>query len=317
MLRHATFRSLRSAHLCSVRAYARATSLGIDSSVENNLQTETNRASKTLQKFWNDVSVKECDTHLTVMLDNKPLRTPLGNALSVSKDRKLLALLLQNEWSSMSSLAIKPHSLPITSIVSRCIDLEYTAKPGSDPELVAKIGGDRSVISESLLRYLDTDTLMCLSPRAEYEGTLRAAQDELYLPVISQVEKFLSRFAQDPVKLQILDADVHGLKGNLQDKNTKEAALAYLNSLSMWDFAVFEKAVLTTKSFLCGLLLLHNKSQNPSSDMKVTMEKIAQFATLETIYQVERWGEVEDTHDVDKRDVRRNINAVSIVAFKE
>lgn len=93
MLRHATFRSLRSAHLCSVRAYARATSLGIDSSVENNLQTETNRASKTLQKFWNDVSVKECDTHLTVMLDNKPLRTPLGNALSVSKDRKLLALL--------------------------------------------------------------------------------------------------------------------------------------------------------------------------------------------------------------------------------
>lgn len=46
------------------------------------------------------------------------------------------------------------------------------------------------------------------------------------------------------------------------------------------------------------------------------MESVAQAATLEIIHQTDRWGEVEDTHDVDKRDVRRNIHAAGIVAYK-
>ena len=64
-------------------------------------------------------------------------------------------------------------------------------------------------------------------------------------------------------------------------------------------------------------MLLHNKSASGASRMELTMEEIAQAATLETIYQVERWGEVEDTHDVDKRDIRRNVTAAAIVAYKE
>lgn len=202
MLRSSLVQPLRATKpLRQIRAYAQSSSLGIDSTVENNLKTETNRVSKTLQKFWNSVRVQESDHHVTVTLDDKPIRTPLGNPLTLTKDRSLLALLLQNEWSNLPSLSIKPHSLPITSVVSRCIDLEYTARPDSDPELVAKIGGDRSLISDTLLRYLDTDTMLCLSPRAEYEGALREAQDKLYLPKISAAEKFLSSFASQPVKL--------------------------------------------------------------------------------------------------------------------
>ncbi|SCU97019.1 LADA_0H03994g1_1 [Lachancea dasiensis] len=299
------------------RRYAKGSALGIDASVENNLQTETNRVSKTLQKFWKVVSARESGGNVTLTLDNKPIRTPLGNSLTVPKDRQFLALVLQNEWSNLTTLSIKPHTLPVTSIVSRCIDLEYVSTPNADGELVAKIGGDRKQIAQTLLRYLDTDTLLCLSPKAEYEGALRAAQDKLYLPVIKSAETFLSKFAEEPVAIQVLDADIHGMRGNSQLEPTRAAALKYIDSLSMWDLAVFEKTVLTTKSFICGLLLLQNKCQVPKTEMPITMEQIAQCATLEIIYQTERWGEVEDTHDVDHRDIRRNVNAACIVAYQE
>lgn len=305
--------------LLQVRLYAaNASPLGIDRSTENNLKTETNRLSKTGQKFWEKVSIQEDASKMLLQLDSKSILTPLGHPLAVDKSRKFLALLLQKEWANLSSLSIKPYSLPLTSLVSRCIDLENVNKPDCDPELVAKIGGDREQISNDLLRYLDTDTLLVFSPRAEYEGALRNAQDKIYIPIIRSMENFLSKYSCSKVELKPLDADVHGLRGNAQKPETREAAKKFLDTLSLWDLAVFEKAVLTTKSFICGVLLLQNKALVEKADgLQLSMEDIAQAATLEIIHQVERWGEVEDTHDVDKRDVRRNIHAAGIVAYKE
>lgn len=294
-----------------------ASPLGVDTSVENNLKTETNRLSKTGEKFWEKVSLKDNGSQYLVQLDSKTVQTPLGHPLAVNKERSLLAMLLQKEWTNLASLSIKTHSLPLTSLVSRCIDLEIVNSPGGDLESKAKIGGDREHISNDLLRYLDTDTLLVFCPKAEYEGALRKAQDEVYLPIISSVEKFLSNYSQSPVKFKVLDSDTDGLRGNQQVEETRIAAKKYLDTLSLWDLAVFEKTVLTTKSFICGVLLLQNKGMTESAEgLKSSMESIAQAATLEIIYQTERWGEVEDTHDVDKRDVRRNIHAAGIVAYK-
>lgn len=304
--------------LRGVRCLAtQASPLGVDKSTENNLKTETNRLAKTGEKFWEKVSLKDDGSQYLVQLDSKTILTPLGNSLAVEKGRSLLAMLLMKEWTNLPSLAIKTHSLPLTSLVSRCIDLENVNKPNGDPELKAKIGGDRSHIINDLLRYLDTDTLLVFCPQVEFEGALRKAQNERYLPIISSVEKFLGQYSKVPIKLRILDADVDGLRGNRQSDETREAARLYLDSLSLWDLAVFEKTVLTTKSFICGALLLQNKSSDrPAEGLESTMESVAQAATLEIIHQTERWGEVEDTHDVDKRDVRRNIHAAAIVAYK-
>lgn len=302
-----------------VRTYVQAAPLGVDQSTENNLKTETNRLEKTLTKFWEKVSLEETPDHITVKLDDKPLRTPLGNSLTLHPSRKLLSVMILNEWTNLPNLAVKPHGLPLTSLVSRCIDLEMANKEGVDQELITKIGGNREKITQDLLRYLDTDTLLVFSPRSELEGVLRQAQDELYSPIIVGVEKFLTKFnsGKNEIKLKELDADRHGLRGNPQSEETRAAAKEYVDSLSLWDLAVFEKTVLTSKSFICGMLLLLNKTHNSIDipELNVTMEDIARASTLETIHQVERWGEVEDTHDVDKRDVRRNINAAAIVAF--
>ena len=261
---------------------------------------------------------------IQVELDSKPIKTPAGNNLAVDKDRGLLALLLKEEWDSIPNLKVKPYSLPLTSLVSRCIDLENPKINGPDPETKSKVGADRDEICGNLLRYLDTDTLLVFSPRAEYEGALRSAQDRIYLPIIEAIERFLSKYVDSSlakgeavIKLKTLDADIHGLASNVQSDRVRQAARNYLDTLSYWDLAVFEKTVLTTKSFICGILLVQNKSRvNEFKDLVYTVDDIVEASTLEVIYQTERWGEVEDTHDVNKRDIKRNVSAAAIVAFE-
>ena len=153
------------------------------------------------------------------------------------------------------------------------------------------------------------------SPAKEFEGALREEQDKLYLPIIKKIEEFLGQYSSSDkqLTLQILDADVHGLRGNVQSQEVKDAAMNYMDSLSPWDLAVFEKTVLTTKSFICGILLMESMTKKSThKELVKSLDEIIRLATLETIFQVERWGEVEDTHDVDKRDIHRKISSAAI-----
>ncbi|CAL9736227.1 protein Atp12p, mitochondrial [Monosporozyma servazzii] len=303
------------------------TPLGVDRSIENNLVTETNKLSKLKQKFWQNINLNDkIDPGMIhIQMDNKTIRTPMGNQLIVKQDQTILAYLLKNEWNNLESLNAKSYSLPLTSLTSRCIDLESAHKGNVDSELVAKCNGDRKQIISDLLRYLDTDTLLVFAPNEELDGALRKDQDELYIPIIQGVEELLFGYLpevdmshSEGLELRRLDLDTDGLRSNVQHVDVREAATNYLKSLSYWNLAVFEKTVMITKSFICGLLLTENvikKETLPS--LKCDIEKMERLASLETIHQAKKWGEVEDTHDVNKADLLRNISAASLVACKE
>lgn len=301
----------------SIRQYAEVSNgLGIDNNaVETNKKTETNRLEKTLSKFWEKVAIRETSNGFLIELDSKNIKTPLGNPLMIPKTKKTLAYLVETEWKNLQNLQIKPFVVPLTSVVSRAIDLE-SSDLSKDEEAIAKIG-DLSNIREMLLKYLDTDTLLVFSPVLEYEGTLRQAQEDIYRPIIKSMEEFFQPYAQkgEIVKLTYLDSDKHGLVGNLQTKTTRDAVKKWLESLDTWDLVALEKATLTAKSFLSGVLIL--RSQDPNDKDRLSLEEIAKAATLETIYQTERWGEVEDTHDVDKVDIRRNLATCALIAYDD
>lgn len=265
---------------------------------------------ETITKFWTHVGLEQTETQYALQLDSKPLKTPLGNPLSVPTSRGVLAHLIQHEWSSLSG-AIKTHSLPLTSLASRAIDLEF-ANETKDPEAITKVGKREDII-EMLLRYLDTDTVLVFSPEAEYEGTLRKAQEDLYRPVIANIEKFFN------TSLTYLDSDRDGLRGNRQSDETKEKARAWMSQLSYWDLVALEKTTLTTKSLICGIILLLSKTPRGVSypELNLKLEEIAHMASLEIVYQTDRWGEVEDTHDVDYQDLRRNVNSAALLCFEE
>lgn len=303
--------SVAKSQLSIYRSYA--TTVGKNSiqhqtpSLENNQQTESNRLSKTLTKFWDQVKLSKVQDNLEIQLDSKTVRTPLGHTLSIPSDRKILAYLLLHEWASLSTLSIKTHSLPLTSLASRVIDLEHADKT-QDLESQAKVGRREDIV-EDLLRYLDTDTLLVFAPKSEYEGKLRIAQEELYRPVISKIENLLG----DDVKLTWLDTEV-GLTGNKQDEKVRELARQFLLSLDHWDLVALEKVTLSAKSLICGILVLKAKSQGEEI---LNLEEIAKCATLEIVFQTEKWGEVEDTHDVDYQDIRRGIASAAILSFRE
>ncbi|ODV77430.1 ATP12-domain-containing protein [Suhomyces tanzawaensis NRRL Y-17324] len=308
-----------------------------DKTIENNLKTDTNRLSKTLAKFWEKVDTVHTDGKYEVQLDGKALRTPAGFPLALPESKKQLAYLVAHEWANLPNLKIQTSSLPLTSIVSRAIDLQMINENNDQvtEETIVKVGNLEDV-KVNMLRYLDTDTCLIFAPKSEYEGRFRARQDELYLPLIAEYEDFFTHYARknnllpDPcskITLEYLDTEVDGLRGNKQTLLTQNVVFHWLGQIPVADLVALEKAILTTKSFLCGVSLLRSHStdpevidnvyqinkSSPDSHFFTTVDDLVELGNLEIIFQTARWGEVDDTHDVDKEDWLRNLTSAAIL----
>lgn len=256
------------------------------------MKSETNRLEKTLEKFWEKVGVSEHqgkEPGKVVTLDGRPIKTPLGLPLVIPPKRhSVLPQLIAQEWGILSSLKLKPYSLPLTSLAARAVDLEYS------PEGPA----ERARATELLLPYIDTDTMLIFSPSTDSDGELRPAQEERYRPLIAAAEQFWG------VKLNSLDSDVQ-LFGNYQTPEAKAKVKEWVESLDSWKFVAFERATTAAKSIIGAMNLV---------TQKLTPDEVAELVSLEVKFQTERWGEVEDTHDVEHADIRRLLGAAYIIA---
>ncbi|KAK7681314.1 hypothetical protein QCA50_015702 [Cerrena zonata] len=269
-----------------------------------------------MTKFWEtvDTEYNEATKQYDVKLDGKTLKTPLGFPLSLPESKKEMAYLIGHEWANLPDLKIKTNSLPLTSITARAIDLMSINKDGEpNNELISKVD--------------------------EYDGKLRSRQNELYLPLIEEFEDFFTKYAQSnepqkllpssdyKVKLNYLDCETDGLRGNTQAITTQNIVLHWLNQLPIYDLVALEKAILTSKSFLCGISLLRSNATNPDNVKNLyqlnkshpnshyfkSIDEIIELGNLESIFQTEEWGEVEDTHDVDKADWARNLSSAALL----
>ncbi|KAB5592612.1 ATP synthase mitochondrial F1 complex assembly factor 2 [Ceratobasidium theobromae] len=231
----------------------------------------------TLNRFWKKVNVAENDGILTITLDKRPLRTPEGARLEIPRTHRVLATLVAIEWENQEKL-IKHHALPMTSIVSRAID-------GLNHE------GMRIGLVAGLLKYLETDTI-CF--HETHPPTLVKLQEEHWEPLINWAESTYG------VRINKFES----ILGNTQPAETKEAFAKAANKLDQWEMAAFERAVLTTKSFIIALALVKGQ---------IDVEQAARAAHVEVVSQTMRWGEVEDTHDVDYHHIRRQLGSVACV----
>ncbi|PWN53811.1 ATP12-domain-containing protein [Violaceomyces palustris] len=240
----------------------------------------TSKAERTLKRFWKKVSVKfnppsaEVQPHYTVLLDNRPLKTPGGSILRVPHDRPLLASLISHEWNEAKVL--KPHTLPFTSLTARAID-------------GLTLEEDRKKVCSDLLKYFQTDTI-CF--HEDHPPALVRLQKERWDPLLDWI--------RNEFKVQV--KTFQDLLGNNQTLETLEVFSKHLSNLHPIDLAAFERGVLTTKSFMIPVALLSGH---------LTVEQAAQAAEVEVASQIERWGEVEDSHDVDHADLRRQLGSVS------
>ncbi|EKM83023.1 hypothetical protein AGABI1DRAFT_69157 [Agaricus bisporus var. burnettii JB137-S8] len=239
--------------------------------------TQTNRAEATMKRFWKKVDIEKRGDSLAVTLDTRPLKTPSGTPLFVPSSKDLLATLIAAEWDHQTTL-IKPHALPMTSLASRAIDGMSDAST-------------RAEVQETLLNYLDTDTICFWE---DSTPQLERLQAEHWDPLFEWVEKTFA--VQLSKNTSILF--------NEQPRDTRVKLGNVLKNFDQWQMAAMERATYTTKSFIIALALVFRS---------LTPEQAALAASVEVKSQIERWGEVEDTHDVDYHDVRRHLSSAALL----
>jgi chaperone required for assembly of F1-ATPase len=278
------------------------------------VRTSSSKPASPLKKrFWTDVNVKESEHGLQVFLDNRPVRNPNKDILTIPFSKPQLATAVALEWDLVSAQqALKHHYIPMTSLAARAIDIE-NADAKNDDRI-------RKSIIRLCMRYLSTDTLLCWAPAhvlndVKQNGkTLRELQEE----VASGIIAYLTANVWPGVQIKpILEPD--SIMPVDQPEMTKEVIRGWVSGLPAYELAGFERAVLASKSVMIATRLLHewaeglSEQRQPGAKKTFGIEEAAEAASLEVRWQTKAWGEVEDTHDVEKEDMKRQLGSVILL----
>ncbi|KAG7140897.1 Protein atp12 like protein [Verticillium longisporum] len=306
------------------------------------------------RRFWKEVRVEEVDGALQVMLDNRPLRHPgTTNIIRLPKSKPHLASAVAIEWDLLTSAyqATKQHLIPLTSLICRALDIEANdngeevtsasaaaaaaaaadgeAAPAAPAPFSSTANPDdvtiRAQIATTLMRYLDTDAMLCWAPppgpldiRNEDGDGLRDVQEKTAIGVLA----YLRAHVWPGVSIAPV------LEGNAivprpQADGVRDIVKAWVSGLSSWELAGLERAVLAGKSVVAASRLVVEWSEDePAGGLrpareaggeKFGVEQAAVATSLEVSWQTGHWGEVEDTHDVEKEDLRRQFGSVVLL----
>lgn len=181
------------------------------------------------------------------------------------------------------------------------------------------------------MRYLDTDSLLCWAPEPAadppgYEThekrteSLRSIQERTALPIIA----YLTEKVWPGIEI-VPDSDASTIMPTPQPQMTKDVIRGWVSSLPPFELAGLERATLAGKTLLgaarlvvewstvleCSAELAHLRDD--AAGERFGVEEAAKAASLEVDWQTGMWGEVEDTHDVNKEDVRRQLGSVVLL----
>ena len=256
-----------------------------------------------------------------VLLDKRPVRVAGRNALAIPKSKPHLAAGVALEWDLLKSAsqALKQHYIPITSLISRALDIQ-TADDNNNSEL-------RDEIVNAAMKYLSTDSLLCWAPdvttveaNVEDEDVkqvqgLRNVQMKIAHPIIT----YLTETVWPRIELRpILRPD--SILPLSQSDETNERVRQWVAQLPSFELAGLERAFLASKSLLIAARLIVQWSEAFTSirngdvgEERFDIDRAAAASMSEVAWQTERWGEVEDTHDVDKEDLRRQLGSAILL----
>jgi chaperone required for assembly of F1-ATPase len=282
-------------------------------------------ASVLRKRFWKDVTIKETpEGHHQIFLDSRPVRTSNKETLTVPSNKRHLATAIALEWDQLVSAyqATRHHYIPLTSLINRALDIQEADASGN-----TKVRDD---IVGMLMRYLTTDTLLCWVPEKDihtppslrdgqekWQGeSLRTRQKRAAEPVI----EFLASTVWPGVEIVPVLAE-DSIMPISQPAMTQEVIRGWISGLPAFELAGLERSVLATKSLLVGSRLLVEwsqefaalKEEGSAGVKRFGIEDAAEACSVEVRWQTDLWGEVEDTHDVEKEDLRRQLGGVILL----
>ena len=181
--------------------------------------------------------------------------------------------------------------------------------------------GVRYDIINTLLRYLDTDTLLCWAPESTSTDTLdqdvrgeslRDLQIRTARPILS----YLTQTVWPGVELKPA-LNNGSILPTSQPAATRAVIKGWMAGLPAWELVGLERAVLAGKSLCVAARLVCEWSEylqlgdtRGNASGRFGIEEATKACSQEVIWQTGRWGEVEDSHDVDKEDLKRQFGSV-------
>lgn len=308
------------------------------------------------KRFWKDVHVKtdegmnlavliqllpsaiwQADPHFplpednhTVHLDTRPVRNPtIKTPLLIPPSKPHLATALALEWDLLVSAqqATRSHLIPITSISSRAHTLSI--EDARDQHAASSGQGIRYDIVNTLLRYLDTDTLLCWAPPPPIDAQPGESLRDLQVRIARPILAYLTQRVWPGVELKPT-LDDGSILPKSQSPATRAVIKGWMAGLPAWELVGLERAVLASKSLCVAARLVcewseylklgmgpsmveGEEEEQQSKRERFGIEEAAAACSLEVRWQTGRWGEVEDTHDVEKEDLKRQFGSVVLV----
>ncbi|KAB5547279.1 ATP12 chaperone [Coniochaeta sp. 2T2.1] len=289
---------------------------------------KNNKPSTLKKRFWEHVYVVETEDgqQLQINLDKRPLRHPTTKEpIKIPASKRHLADALALEWDLLTSAlqATKVHFIPMTSLVCRAIDIA-----ADDAQAQDGVGQVRRNIIEVMMRYLDTDSLLCLAPPPDPDNpilqssalndegeSLREVQERSTIETIA----WLTTHVWPGVEINLV-LDGESIMPKSQKPGVREIIQGWVTGLNEWELAGLERGVLASKSLLTAARLVAEWSEGDAgvgkkvaAERQFGVEEAAKVASVEVDWQIGRWGEVEDTHDVEKEDLRRQLGSVILL----
>ena len=275
-------------------------------------------------KYFADASDSVEKNHL-VNLDTRALRNPTTKKpLTIPHSKPHLATALALEWDLLVSAqqATRSHLIPLTSISARAHVLGL--EDGENQHAASSGTGTRYDIINTLLRYLDTDTLLCWAPASTptnpsdkdvRDESLRDLQVRTAKPILS----YLTQNVWPGIELKAA-LDNGSILPTSQPAATRAVIKGWMAGLPAWELVGLERAALAGKSLCVAARLVCEWSEHlklgdvhGEAAGRFGIEEAARACSQEVIWQTGRWGEVEDSHDVEKEDLRRQFGSVILV----
>lgn len=225
-----------------------------------------------MKRFYKLVSHKKTNDGYAIQLDGKTIHTPLGQDLLAPT--KSLADAVVLEWAGQEE-KVKPDTMPLTQILTTAID---------------KIR-DRQAITESCMRYLDTD-LICYWAKEPEEVAKR--HKEVWG---KWVKWFENHFEVSLYTTKNIDA----IK---QDEDTHKRVWNYVESLDDVYFTVLHIMMSLSGSLVLALAF---------SEGEIDPEEIFEASYLEELYRGDIYN--EDLHgaapheELERKSFKRDVDA--------
>lgn len=225
-----------------------------------------------MKRFYTMASHKKQEDGYAIQLDGKDVKTPLGQNLVAPT--QTLADAIVAEWAAQEE-KVKPETMPLTQLLTTAID---------------KIR-DRDAITESVMRYLDTD-LVCYWAKEPEE--LAKVQKEIWGRWVKWFDEHFEVPLDTTKKIDALT----------QDPEAHKRVWNYIESLDDYYFTVLH--VMTS---LAGSLVL----ALAFSEGDISPEEIFKASYLEELYRGEIYN--EDVHgaapneEAEREAFRRDVEA--------